>query len=344
MKKTIIIVVLIVAVALLFMFYMGMFQKIDIVKEKKGPYTIAYVEYVGPYSGVAKPMKELDDKMRAAGFSSTDGIGIYYSDPKTTPENELKSDVGSIITIEDMGKIEANRDKIKFKTLEEGEYYVAEFPIRNMLSYVFGAMKVWPAFSKYLEDNGLKAGGPGIEVYDMKAKKIYFLMMANDNTDSESNAADKKSTSTSVAKEYIEGVDYSLDYPEDYFVENPKVNEVACDFAAKCPCAVEPGYEDVADFCQRIAVPAREGDMCLQKWSEGAAGSIYTTYLYTKPLPNSSDRCVVLRLVKRTVNSCTVYDGNDPAVKNCEAENEMVPVMIDQVVSSWKLLYSPVLE
>lgn len=161
------------------MFYMGFFSKVSVSEKKMGPYTYAYVQHTGSYSGVGALMADLYNKMKEAGFNSVDGIGIYYGDPKTTAKEELKSDVGSIISSEDIEKIEANKDKFNFATLEEKVYLVAEFPIKNKLSYMVGPMKIYPVFNKFFASQGIVAPSKGIEYYDMLNKKIIFMMEKN---------------------------------------------------------------------------------------------------------------------------------------------------------------------
>ncbi|MBD3247891.1 hypothetical protein GF382_01215 [Candidatus Falkowbacteria bacterium] len=176
MKIALIVIAIVIVAVIAFLYYMGMFSKVEIKEEKKGPFTFAYVEHIGPYSGVGKPMMELDKKMREAGFDSKHGLGIYYGDPKKVEKDKLRSEVGSIITQEDMAKMDENQDKFNFKTLEEKDYLTAEFPIKNIMSYMFGPMKVYPVFNKYFEEKGMEAPSVGIEYYDMEGKKIIFMM------------------------------------------------------------------------------------------------------------------------------------------------------------------------
>ncbi len=176
MKIALIILGIIILAVIVFLFYMGMFSGVLIETREMGPYTFAYVEHIGPYSGVGEPMTKLDEEMRGAGFNSVNGIGVYYDDPKKTPKEELRSEVGSIITNEDMDKIEANKDKFNFKTMERKNYLVAEFLIKNMLSYMFGPMKIYPAFGKYLEEKNILVPEKGIELYNMENNKIIFMM------------------------------------------------------------------------------------------------------------------------------------------------------------------------
>ncbi len=176
MKTTLIIIAIIIVAIIIFLFYMKFFSKVSVREEKTGPYTFAYTEHVGSYSGVGKPMMELDKKMREAGFKSTLGIGIYYDDPKNTPKEELRSEVGSIISEKDMEKVEKEENSFKFKTMEEKTRIVAEFPYRNMMSYFMGPMKVYPAMGKYMKEKGYNMDTVGTEVYDMENKKIIFMM------------------------------------------------------------------------------------------------------------------------------------------------------------------------
>jgi len=183
MEKALIIIAIIIAVlaaAILgFLYYMGMFSPLVIEEKEMGPYTYAYVEFTGPYHEIGPSMMELDEKMRAAGFNSTDGIGIFYDDPAQTPAEELRSDVGSIITDADMSLIEENQDNFNFVTLEKRNYLVAEFPIKNMASYMLGPMKVYAEFGKYLEEQGIAVPTKGIEIYDMTNNVILYMMEYN---------------------------------------------------------------------------------------------------------------------------------------------------------------------
>lgn len=176
MKTIFVILAIAVVMIVVFLIYMGVFSKVSISEQIKGPYTFAYVEHVGPYHEVGKVMMELDNKMRKLGFNSTDGLGIYYDDPKKTPKNKLRSEVGSIITVDDMDKIENNRDKLNFKTIEKQKYLVAKFPIKNILSYMLGPMKIYPAFEKHLKDKNIGVPTKGLELYDMTNKTIFFMM------------------------------------------------------------------------------------------------------------------------------------------------------------------------
>jgi hypothetical protein len=129
-----------------FLTYMGIFSKIKIAEREFGSITYAYMEHIGPYNEVGTPMMEVHEKLLKAGFNPANGIGIYYNDPAITPAEELRSEVGSVIKEE------------------------------NILSYMFGPMKVYPAFGEYLEAQGIEVPTTGIEFYDMENEVILFMM------------------------------------------------------------------------------------------------------------------------------------------------------------------------
>jgi len=46
-----------------------------------GPYTIAYVNFVGEYGKVGPSMTKVYEILSGVGITSFTGIGIYYDDP-----------------------------------------------------------------------------------------------------------------------------------------------------------------------------------------------------------------------------------------------------------------------
>jgi hypothetical protein len=175
------------------------------------------------------------------------------------------------------------------------------------------------------------------EPKDIPSEEVNEQEQVNETEEEKVATTTEQAVATSTEQVYQEGLDYIIDYPPSYFVEPPTVSKIDCDLSKECPCVVAAGYEDKEDFCKRIATSTKQGQFCVQKWSEGAAGSTYTSYVYAKALASSTNSCVSLSFTKRTVTSCSVYEGDSVKVKNCEAENAMIPAMIERVVSSWKM-------
>ena len=139
-----------------------------------GPYTIAYVNFVGEYSKVWPSITKVYDVLSGAGITSLTGIGIYYDDPAVVSWAALRSDVGAIIDSQDAGKLAQNKD-VKLKTLPAGNKMVVEFPLKNSFSYVVGTMRVYPMIAKYMKEKWYSHEVLMTELYDMVAKKIYYL-------------------------------------------------------------------------------------------------------------------------------------------------------------------------
>jgi len=65
--------------------------------------------------------------------------------------------------------------EIKITTLPAGNKIVVEFPLKNTISYIIGPMKVYPLIAKYIKEKGYANQVSMIELYDMVAKKIYYI-------------------------------------------------------------------------------------------------------------------------------------------------------------------------
>ncbi len=139
-----------------------------------GPYTIAYVNFVGNYGKVWPSMTKVYEILSGAGIISYTGVGIYYDDPAVISWELLRSDIGAIIDPQDTNKLFDNKD-IQIKTLTAGNKIVVEFPLKNTFSSMIGPMRVYPVMTKYMEENGYTNEIPMIELYDMQAKKIYYI-------------------------------------------------------------------------------------------------------------------------------------------------------------------------
>lgn len=171
--KWLLIALLVLSILVLgWLYYMGVFAPVKVEEKVMGPYTLAYSSFVGEYKETGKVFQKVYDTLKAASIETTDGIGVYYDDPKTTPKDKLRSDCGAVISQKDAAKASK---LLKVMTLKKEKSVVVEFPIKNMFSYMIGPMKVYPVLSKYAQDKGYKAGTT-FELYEMNMKNIYFVM------------------------------------------------------------------------------------------------------------------------------------------------------------------------
>jgi hypothetical protein len=179
MKKILIaigiLIVVITALCLIFLIFMGFFKKIELAERITGPYTYVYRDFKGPYSKTKKVFDEVYDIVRAEGIEPTKGIGIYYDDPAKVPANELRSRCGSIIEGAALEKLPVLKEKLKTDKIPERQSLVVEFPIKNALSYMIGPMKAYPVLAKAAKEKNYTFTEAGIEIYDVPGKKIYYI-------------------------------------------------------------------------------------------------------------------------------------------------------------------------
>lgn len=164
-----------VVLVVVFLGYMGMFSAPGVDERGMGPYTIVYESFTGPYKDTGKVFEKVYVALKADGIETTRGLGIYYDNPADVPADKLRSDCGSVVEEADLAKLKKLGSKYNVKVIPRSESAVVEFPIKNMLSYFIGPMKCYPVLSKHAEAKGY-AYGMCYELYDMPAKKIYFVM------------------------------------------------------------------------------------------------------------------------------------------------------------------------
>lgn len=174
LKNLWILIIAIVILALINRWYLGGFTTLKVQEQNRWAYTIAYVHFVGNYGKVWPSMTKVYEALSGAGITSMTGIGIYYDDPSMVSWAELESDVGAVIDAQDIQKL-ANNKEIKIQPGIAGNKIVVEFPLRNDLSYMIGPMKVYPVITKYIQDKWYSHKIPMVELYDMAAKKIYYI-------------------------------------------------------------------------------------------------------------------------------------------------------------------------
>ncbi len=176
MKKVLIVlVVLIVVIAaavLYYLSYIGAFTNVVVTEKEMGPLYFVYVPHTGDYAKVGPVMNGVINRLASEfDIKAGRGMGIYYSNPKTTKTADLKSDIGCLLEKSDESKADAIMKKMKMKIMFQKKYYTAEFPMKNNMSIIMGVMKTYPKLSEYMKVRGYKPT-PSIEIYE-KDKIIY---------------------------------------------------------------------------------------------------------------------------------------------------------------------------
>lgn len=179
MKKLRIIVfaVVIPGLAILgFLWYMGSFNTIQVEEKDAGGLIVAGMDVTGPYKESGKYISKVNAKLQQVHIASHKGFGIYRDNPATTPEEKCRSFMGCVLEQKDFPKIaEIEASGLKVDTVPVAKSVVAEFPLKNMFSYMIGPSKVYPAISKYIAEKKYEVT-LSYEVYDDDAKKITYVM------------------------------------------------------------------------------------------------------------------------------------------------------------------------
>lgn len=159
--------------------YYGGFTKVQFQTVKQGGEILVYQEFVGDYqqSGVIMD-KVYSSLLNDYKIETRRGFGIYYDNPETVEASKLRSDLGCILEHKDSAKVAVLQKSFKVKTCPEGNYLVAEFPFKGKMSIILGIMKVYPALSEYMEENGFSDQVSIMEIYDTPNQKIIYRAQA----------------------------------------------------------------------------------------------------------------------------------------------------------------------
>ncbi len=167
--------VLVVSV-FLFLAYMGMFSTPKAEEMVIGPYIYLYEEYVGPYMNSGQIFIKVDQVIKKEGIIAEKGIGIYLDNPSKVDPEKCRSLCGSIVSESDLRKAPQLKKALKVGRLSNKKRIVVKFPIRNRFSFIVGPIKCYPVLEKFITEKGYKLPDTGIEIYDMTAKEIMFIM------------------------------------------------------------------------------------------------------------------------------------------------------------------------
>jgi DNA gyrase inhibitor GyrI len=167
-----ILIVIVVVSASAWLYYVGFFSNVTIIERQMGPLTFVYDSYKGDYSKAGPVMDKVCNRLTAEfNIKPTRMMGIYYSDPKTTKTEDLKSDVGCLLENADAAKADVIMKKMKVRIMFPKNYCTAEFPMKNQMSIIFGIIKVYPEIGKYMKAKGYSMT-PAIEIYE-KDRIVY---------------------------------------------------------------------------------------------------------------------------------------------------------------------------
>jgi DNA gyrase inhibitor GyrI len=178
MLKTIGIIIVVIALAATgFMFYAGFFYPVKISEAQAGPFTLVYKKATGSYSKSYTVINEVYKSLATDNIKTAKCFGIYFDNPRTVPEQNLRYIAGCII--EGEYKTGSADKGIFVKNFAPAKCVTTEFPFKNKLNIFAGVMKVYPKLAEYSQQKAYPMNAV-MEIYDNSNKKItYYLPVEN---------------------------------------------------------------------------------------------------------------------------------------------------------------------
>ncbi len=180
MKKTTLFItvcgILFCAILTAVLVWYGYFAAVSVREKPVGPYTMVYKVYIGPSSGVEPLLAEIRSSLTSEfKVKAPVDFGLYYDDPKTTPQDQCRILVGCILEDDQDGDLHAISEKYTVALFPRGMAVVADYPYRNKLSVLFGMLKGYPAVLDYATERQLERK-PVLEMYDPLRGRIRYVL------------------------------------------------------------------------------------------------------------------------------------------------------------------------
>lgn len=132
--------------------YLGAFHNIEVTEKKAGPFTIVYKNHQGPYHKIGPVFADLNKAMQPLLMRKATLVGLYYDDPARIPEEKLRSAAGVLITTGEASRLGPNLPEgLALRTIPIRRYITASFPFKSNMSYMLGAIRIYPALGAYAE-------------------------------------------------------------------------------------------------------------------------------------------------------------------------------------------------
>ncbi|MCM2353773.1 MAG: GyrI-like domain-containing protein [Pseudobdellovibrio sp.] len=153
--------------------YTGAFKSVTVVQDQRGPYTLVFKDYTGPYHKIVSTIEEVEKWARENGLKCRLSFGEYLDNPATVEEGRLRAKGGCLIDPKD-----ENEDKV-FTGLKDKlpEGFKTEiYPETKAAVALFtgapgiGPLKVYPKADEFIKEQNLSRKGSVLEIYEVLEK------------------------------------------------------------------------------------------------------------------------------------------------------------------------------
>jgi DNA gyrase inhibitor GyrI len=149
MKKLLVVIVFILLVGILYLSMNGVFRAVEIREDVMPGYRIMGIEHRGRYEKIGGAFERIRQLSDSSGVPLK-MIGIYYDNPEKVQDDSLRSVAGLIVSTEDSARLAAKGGLVAI-TIPSGPAAVVDFNTEGKVSMIIGAMKAYPALTKYME-------------------------------------------------------------------------------------------------------------------------------------------------------------------------------------------------
>jgi DNA gyrase inhibitor GyrI len=136
--------------------YIGFFSKARIELAEKGPYTIVCLSNTGPYYKTIKKIEKVKQMLAGTPVRILEPCGLYYDNPRTVPQNKLRSKAGVLVK-----DIVSAKPPLEIVTIPKRQVAVGTIKANPGLVGV----KVYPKLKEWLWQKGFQGGTPALEIY-----------------------------------------------------------------------------------------------------------------------------------------------------------------------------------
>jgi len=185
LKITLFVIAVIVLAGVAMFGYYGGFHKVRFETATVGGDTLVYREMTGDYSLSGETMAEVYNVLKEDfNVQNAKKFGIYFDNPAKVAKEKLRYEAGCIISGADTAQLSAIGAKYLVRVLPVHEAVVSEFPYKGKASVIVSIMKVYPALTRWFEQNNMMDRfGPVMEIYDAPAGKIFYRVELLDAAD-----------------------------------------------------------------------------------------------------------------------------------------------------------------
>jgi effector-binding domain-containing protein len=153
MKKLLLVLLTVAVLLLAYLVYSGLFASVTIQMQNMPGYRVMGIQHTGPYEKIGDAFERVHAIADEHGVK-VHMIGIYFDNPNETPEAQLRSLAGLVVSVEDSLKL-ANVEGITALTIPSGSAAVSSFKTSGMVSMIIGAVKSYPKLTEYVAEKNI---------------------------------------------------------------------------------------------------------------------------------------------------------------------------------------------